>query len=151
MSQSARGWLKEVAKLIIYRIFVTVEAFRNQLEAHGGMNKPWVLKKMDLNNGLGIEVMGPNSQALKTAVARADADESNAYIVQAYICKELVWLQQQKFDFRMYWMVASVDPLIVLYHDGFVRVRDAAYNGTDFSTFGPASGTSKLGHQGRLV
>jgi Holliday junction resolvase len=33
----------------------------------------------------------------------------------------------------MYWMVASIDPLIVLYTDGFARVGNADYDETDFS------------------
>jgi hypothetical protein len=55
-------------------------------------------------------------------------------LTQSYICNELVWLEKQKFDLRMYWLVASVDPPIVLYHDGIVRVGSATYDEMDFST-----------------
>ena len=55
-------------------------------------------------------------------------------VVQSYICNELTWYRHHKFDLRFYWMVASVDPLIVLYHDGYVRVGNAAYDESDWST-----------------
>jgi hypothetical protein len=33
----------------------------------------------------------------------------------------------------MYWLVVSLDPLIVLYHDGYVRIGNSEYSETDFS------------------
>lgn len=36
-----------------------------------------------------------------------------------------------KFDFRIYMMVVSVDPLIVYYHDGFLRVSLFKYDKHD--------------------
>jgi hypothetical protein len=85
---------------------------------------------------LGIEMIPPDSPALYSAVARSKKDEENDYIVQAYVCNELTWFEKEKFDLRFYWMVASVDPLIVLYHDGYVRVGGAAYNETDWGSTG---------------
>ena len=55
------------------------------------------------------------------------------YIVQAFVCNELTWFGKRKFDFRMHWMVPSIDPLIVLYSDGFARIGNAVYDETDFS------------------
>eukprot|EP00978_Attheya_sp_CCMP212_P037372 scaffold175590_cov48-Attheya_sp.AAC.1 len=112
------------------------QAFREELDHHGGMGRPWVLKNVNVNNGQGIEMLGPNSEALKTATERVDVDKNNTYIAQEYICNELVWSGGQKFDLRMFWMVASLDPLIVLYHDGFARVAASAYDETDFSSTG---------------
>jgi hypothetical protein len=110
------------------------DAFEKKLATGGGMNQPWVLKKVRVNNGKGIEMLGPNSAELKTAVARAVADTENDYIAQTYICNELVWFQKEKFDLRMYWMVASIDPVMVFYHDGYARVGGAVYDETDFSS-----------------
>ena len=55
-------------------------------------------------------------------------------IIQEYVRNELTWFDGAKFDLRFYWVVASVDPLIVLYHDGIVRVGEGVYNETDFSS-----------------
>jgi hypothetical protein len=34
----------------------------------------------------------------------------------------------RKFDFRIYMLIASVDPLILYYHDGFLRVSLLTYD-----------------------
>ena len=99
-----------------------------------GKHRPWVLKKVRLNNGAGIEMIAPNSPALYSAVDRSMADEEMDYVIQAYICNELTWFGGEKFDLRFYWMIASVDPLIVLYHDGYARVSGAIYDETNFDS-----------------
>jgi hypothetical protein len=42
---------------------------------------------------------------------------------------------KRKFDFRVFWMVASVDPLIVLYHTrhNYVRIGHAKYDESNFN------------------
>jgi hypothetical protein len=109
------------------------EAFRKHLFEHGGINYPWVLKDPEVNNGKGVEMLGPNSKKLKTVLERVEREADDVdYIIQEYVCNELTWWRNKKFDLRFYWAVASVDPLIVLYHDGYVRVGNAAYNETEF-------------------
>jgi len=55
------------------------------------------------------------------------------YVAQKYVSNPLLLDKQNKFDFRIYMLVASVDPLIVYYHDGFLRVSLSKYdkNSTD--------------------
>jgi hypothetical protein len=53
-------------------------------------------------------------------------------IIQKYVCNEMTW-GRRKFDVRMYWFVASLDPLIVLYHDGYVRIGNSEYSEQDFT------------------
>jgi len=48
-------------------------------------------------------------------------------IVQDYIPNPLL-LDGKKFDFRMYLLIASTNPLIAFYHDGFLRVSLAQYD-----------------------
>ncbi len=48
-------------------------------------------------------------------------------IIQHYVHNPLL-LNGHKFDFRMYMLIASTNPLIAYYHDGFLRVSLHAYN-----------------------
>ena len=107
--------------------------FENRLDS-GGLDQPWVLKRSDVNNGKGITMLGPQSDELKNVMKTVAEEPDERFVVQAYICNELTWFQNRKFDLRMYWMVASLDPLIVLYHDGYVRIGNAAYDETDWSS-----------------
>jgi len=49
-------------------------------------------------------------------------------VAQKYISNPLLLDRGNKFDFRIYMLVASVDPLIVYYHDGFLRVSLSTYD-----------------------
>jgi len=49
------------------------------------------------------------------------------YIIQTFIHNPLL-LNGHKFDFRMYMLIASTNPLIAFYHDGFLRVTLANYD-----------------------
>ena len=49
------------------------------------------------------------------------------FIIQHYVHNPLL-LNGNKFDFRMYMLVASTNPLMAYYHDGFLRVSLAAYD-----------------------
>lgn len=50
------------------------------------------------------------------------------YIYDVKVIDEKENLGGYKFDFRIYMMVVSVDPLIIYYHDGFLRVSLFRYN-----------------------
>ncbi len=49
------------------------------------------------------------------------------YIIQTYVYNPLL-LNGHKFDFRVYLVVASTNPLIAYYHDGFLRVSLHRYD-----------------------
>jgi len=49
-------------------------------------------------------------------------------IAQPYIHNPLTVSKGHKFDFRIYMMIASVNPLIVYYFDGFLRVSMSKYD-----------------------
>lgn len=51
----------------------------------------------------------------------------NTYIVQSYIHNPLL-VMGHKFDFRVYLLIASTNPLIAYYHDGFLRVSLLEYD-----------------------
>ena len=49
------------------------------------------------------------------------------YIMQDYVHNPLL-INGRKFDFRMYMLIASSNPMMVYYHDGFLRVSLANYD-----------------------
>jgi hypothetical protein len=107
------------------------ETLRDLLRNGRGMELPWVLKKTDKHNGLGVQMLAPHSKQLRELSERLEHtmdDLGSDYIVQQYICNELTWFEGQKFDLRMFFLVASVDPLIVLFEDGHARVSKGTYD-----------------------
>lgn len=64
----------------------------------------------------------------------------NNLIAQKYIADPLT-LDGHKFDFRIYMLIASTNPLIVYYHDGFLRLSLQIYekNSTDVTLLVPLS------------
>jgi Tubulin-tyrosine ligase family len=118
-----------------YRLNVAsdLEKFKTRLFEEGGISMPWVLKKPNVNQGKGITILGPNTTELRNVLetVKADRDVPN-YIIQRYICNEMT-INKKKFDFRMFWLVASLNPLITMVHDGFVRIGNSEYNEQNFS------------------
>ena len=119
-----------------YRLDVEsdLNKFKKRLFEGGGINIPWVLKKPSVNQGKGITMLGPNTKELKHVLdtVEEDKDEQN-YIIQRYVCNEMT-INNKKFDFRIFWIVASLDPLIIMYHDGYLRIGNSEYNEKDFSS-----------------
>mmetsp|Transcript_13023 Transcript_13023/g.19166 ORF Transcript_13023/g.19166 Transcript_13023/m.19166 type:complete len:522 (-) Transcript_13023:112-1677(-) len=110
-------------------------AFKKRLYKQGGMDIPWVLKKPNVNQGKGIAMLGPNSKELKEVFDYVEEEkEEQNYIIQRYVCNEMTFPPSRKFDFRIFWIVASLDPLVLMYHDGYVRVGNSDYNEGDFSS-----------------
>ena len=112
-------------------------------EKSSGNYRPWVLKNPTKNNGKGVSILAPNSRELEEAIKTGKKQDTKTsemskthYIIQSYVCNELTWFHGQKFDLRFFWLVISVDPLIVLYQDGYVRVGGSQYNETDFQSTG---------------
>jgi hypothetical protein len=62
--------------------------------------------------------------------ARRSNQKNNNILVQEYVCHELLY-QGHKFHARIYFLIASIDPLLVLYHDGFLRVAHEEYSEGD--------------------
>jgi len=54
--------------------------------------------------------------------------DNKSIVAQYYIPNPLLLDKENKFDFRIYLLVASIDPLIVYYHDGFLRVSLSKYD-----------------------
>lgn len=132
----------------------SLDAFEKRLKDEGGLEQPWVLKVSGQNGGMGITMLASQSEELRNVTNRVREDiqtfgavqtmeerlknvTSGGYrianaVIQPYICNELTWFGTRKFDLRMYWVVISIDPLIVMYTDGYARVGNANYDETDF-------------------
>jgi len=53
---------------------------------------------------------------------------TKSLVGQTYVTNPLLLDLNNKFDFRVYMLVASTNPTIVFYHDGFLRVSLKVYN-----------------------
>ena len=95
--------------------------FSKVLFEQGGLSRPWVLKVPEINRGKGITMLGPKTEALKNVLEKVKNDKDNQYVIQEYVCNPMT-IEGYKFDLRVHWLVASVDPLIVLWHPGYVRI-----------------------------
>ncbi|KAG7372599.1 tubulin-tyrosine ligase family protein [Nitzschia inconspicua] len=104
----------------------------------GGSKYPWVHKQANVNQGRGITILAPESDQLLALPEKylkeiqKSTDDDDDVIIQRYVCNEMTW-NRRKFDVRMFWLVASLDPLIILYHDGYVRIGNSEYSEEDFS------------------
>jgi hypothetical protein len=118
-----------------------IRAFQKVLN-EGGSKYPWVHKQANVNQGKGITILAPESKQLLALPSlhlkllhdkrdHSKDDDDDQVIIQRYVCNEMTW-NKRKFDVRMYWLVASLDPLVVLYHDGYVRIGNSEYSEEDF-------------------
>jgi len=78
-------------------------------------------------------------------------------LAQKYIPNPLLLDLNNKFDFRMYMLVASVNPVIAFYHDGFLRVslgiydKDSKEKGVHFTNTHLSKKTFKDAGSGRMI
>ncbi|CAG9322595.1 unnamed protein product [Blepharisma stoltei] len=93
----------------------------------------WIKKKArGSHNAEGVEIL--NRKTISKLIENYNNGElcgikEEKYIVQKYIPDPLL-VKGRKFDFRVYMLIASLDPLIILYHDGFLRVSMNTYDQT---------------------
>lgn len=89
----------------------------------------WVLKEPTVDGGKGVDVLF--ASAARQTLLLPDGSLAPGYegkIAQRYV-KDVLLLDGHKFDLRLYWLVASMRPPLVLYHDGTLRVSlDQFYN-----------------------
>ena len=76
-------------------------------------------------------MLGPNTPELKNVLNRVSGSDKQ-FVIQKYVCNEMTF-QGRKFDFRVYWIVVSLDPLIVMFYPAFLRMGTAKYSESDFS------------------
>jgi hypothetical protein len=106
-------------------------AFLDQLPAHDDPDNLWIFKPGGLSRGKGIRILWQFDELRKQLAGRASSDpvldESLDYVAQRYIKRPLL-LDGRKSEVRFYWLIASVDPLLVLiYPEGTVRLTNTPY------------------------
>ena len=91
----------------------------------------WILKKSrNSHNAAGIEILTlDNSQKLLKLLDYGHncGQALTSHLVQRYISSPLL-VHNRKFDFRVYMVIANANPLVLLYHEGFLRVTLSDYN-----------------------
>lgn len=111
-------------------------AFRNETSSCAASSScgPWILKRTDLSNGEGAQILpdpkhwADESGERDRLIAQGLASD---YILQRYIDSPLL-LDGRKSELRTYWLVASLKPLVVLYHPGTVRLNLLPYRRAEY-------------------
>jgi len=102
-------------------------------------NETWIVKIPHKDGGKGISMAPPNSpklasikeQLMPDKYDNSDAKEDEL-IIQRYV-KDIMLYEGHKFDLRIYWAILSINPLIVVYRDGTLRVSLGSYNTKNFT------------------
>ena len=91
---------------------------------------PLIIKQAHKDNGNGISILSTPKQIARLLSNVRKKKNIEHAIVQRYVVNPLLTTDQKKFDLRIYFLIASLDPLIVLYHDGYLRVALDVYSPT---------------------
>ena len=123
-----------------YRLYDPDEraAFFNQLPEVDHPDNLWILKPTNLSRGIGVKVVWQLARLKKefrkhgTITFRHEGRELD-YVIQRYI-KNVLLLDGKKSEIRIYWLIASLDPLLVLmYREGTARYTMQPYKLEDFA------------------
>lgn len=116
-----------------YRLYDEAEkaAFFERLDA-GGDEQIWILKPANLSKGIGIRVLN-RFDGLRRQFQHGDltdpvVDPGIEYIAQLYITNPLL-LDGKKSELRIYWMIASLEPLrVLMFDEGTVRMTTEKFD-----------------------
>lgn len=112
-----------------------VTRFFGQLPLADSKDNLWILKPCTSSRGRGIRILWQFDELRKFFAYPATYDfdpQKDRYVIQRYIKNPLL-LQGRKSEIRIYWLVASLDPLLVLmYREGTVRLNSLPFNLDDF-------------------
>jgi hypothetical protein len=99
----------------------------------------WVSKEPDNSQGDGI-VVNPDIKDLrdkwlvdpKSKSSYECKDEEEPVVLQQYITNPLL-LNGKKMEIRTYWFIGCLDPFLIFYYDGTVRLTTRDYKTDDWS------------------
>ncbi len=113
-------------------------AFVRQLPEVDHPDNLWILKPSNLSKGLGVKI-GWDFAWLRKALSKHGEitfryeGRTLEYVIQRYI-KNVLLLDGKKSEIRIYWLIASLDPLLVLmYPEGTARLTLKPYKLDDFA------------------
>ena len=112
-----------------YRLYDPAERelFLQKNPAEDNPENLWLLKPDRLSRGRGIKILWDLKELRETLKKSSKPTltyegEEHDYIIQRYV-KDLLLLNKRKSEIRMYWLIASLNPLLVLmYPEGTVRL-----------------------------
>jgi hypothetical protein len=113
-------------------------AFARQLPETDHRDNLWILKPSNLSRGRGVKIAWQFDWLRKELRKRGEITikyegRELEYVIQRYI-KNVLLLDGRKSEIRIYWLIASVDPLLVLmYPEGTARLTLAPYKLEDFA------------------
>eukprot|EP00760_Papus_ankaliazontas_P012650 PhM_4_TR15480/c0_g1_i1/m.56143/K16599/TTLL1; tubulin polyglutamylase TTLL1 len=97
----------------------------------------WVLKRADLASGYGIDVIPDVAEWWHRGGGKeiffGIRDKKHMFVFQKYIERPYLLRGGRKFDHRAFFLVASVDPLIVCVAEGFMRLNAEPYEAGDWA------------------
>lgn len=110
-------------------------SFFSQKPSQPDKNDLWILKPGNLSSGRDIQIIWDRDEARPLAEGSRRPDGSlkqKQYIAQRYIKNPLL-LEGRKSEIRIYWLIASLDPLLVLiFKEGTVRLNSLPFKLDDF-------------------
>lgn len=122
----------DVNKTIPFTLVLTDEkqclAFVEELKKP--QENQWVYKKArESHNGQGVALIDKKiaEDLRKYYEEEKKCPDNEEFIAQKYISNPLL-INNKKFDLRAYMLIASMDPLLILYHDGFLKFSAETYN-----------------------
>ena len=116
-------------KVMPYSLDLTIESdceeFTRELEENLNSKEiKWMTKKSRFShNGQGVFVV---DQKKAKELLKNKCPWEEKWQAQRYIPNPML-IMNRKFDFRAYMFIASMDPLVILYHDGFVKISLVEY------------------------
>ena len=113
-------------------------AFVKQLPEEDHPDNLWILKPSNLSKGLGVKIVWDLAWLRKALRKPGEITfrfegRTVEYVIQRYI-KNVLLLDGKKSEIRIYWLIASLDPLLVLmYPEGTARLTLQPYKLDDFA------------------
>jgi hypothetical protein len=134
-------------------IMANAEECEQVLRDAAKTDKPWLIKPSASQRGRGIRFFVDSASLIKEIQDAGGCEKGSkgafaGDLVQQYVTRPALLDVKFKFDVRSWLLIASVDPLILFYHDGFVRVARTAYEESSTNRFAHITNLKGQGAEG---